>query len=109
MCFNKMNLKEDVRKFLESQIQIPISDKICIFDDTGIDGIDAYDLMVAFSERYTIDMSAFNYEQFFTSEKDLLNFPKALYRRWIKGIRLKSFDLSHLVKVVERKEWFDPE
>jgi acyl carrier protein len=104
-----MNLEEDIRKFLEAQIQISISDELLIFDDTGIDGIDAHHLIVAFSERYTIDMSAFNYEKFFTNEKNLLNFPKAFNQRWIKRVRSKSFNISHLVKVVKKKKWFDPE
>jgi hypothetical protein len=66
--------------------------------------------MKEFGKKFDIDMSSFNEQIYFTSEADLLNFPKTLFLRLIKGRRQKFlyFDVDHLIEVVNNKKWFDP-
>jgi hypothetical protein len=102
-------LENRIKLFFEKSLQIPVHDQFVFFEQTGIDGIDVSILMKEFSEHFKVDMSKFNEDLYYTSEKDLLNIPKAVYTRWIKGQKKQTFGISHLAQVVNKGEWFDPE
>lgn len=103
---DKEKIKTELIDFVQKELQIPVKDSFIFFDETGIDGIDAFDLMYNFGIRFNVNMSDFDQDSYFTSEKDLMNLPKRFFMRIKKG-KMRTFDINHLVEVVINGKWFD--
>jgi len=84
--------------------------KSMFFSDVNLDGFDAYTFMSEFAEKFDVEMSAFIPDEYFTSEENIANIPKTIWRGIFNRKKLphKEFDLNHLCQVVRKKEWFDP-
>ena len=103
--------KEEIGSFIESKIGINMTDDTLIFEDLGIDGLDAETLMVEFSKHFNVDMSSFDPRVYYFSEYELgnifLSFYRAVFVR--KRLKKKFFNLAHLYEVVKKGKWFDPQ
>lgn len=103
---DKEKTKTELIDFMQKELQIPVKDSFIFFDDTEIDGVDAFELMYNFGIGFNVNMSDFDQYSYFTSEKDLMNLPKRIFMRIKKG-KMRTFDLNHLVEVVIKGKWFD--
>ena len=67
---------EDIILFLSEFCRIP-SEKIninsSIQDDLGVDGDDAGDLMREYSQKFRVDLSAFEFKKYFGDEPSILS------------------------------------
>ncbi len=101
------DIEVQVLMFIEKKVGIKPTLNTLIFDDLGIDGIDAETFIDEFAKHFNVNMKGFNIYEFFTPEKELLNVFKAIYKRLFTKVKPKvNFPVSHLIEVVERKEWF---
>lgn len=99
--------KERLCEFVFSQTGVYPTQSTTFFDDLGITGLDAELLMDEFATRYSIDMSTYKPASYHTDENDLFNTFKAIQKA-LNGHQYKSFNLDHLLAVIDKKEWFDP-
>ncbi|RFM29253.1 DUF1493 family protein [Chitinophaga silvisoli] len=90
---------------------IDLTEESIIFDDLGINGIDAATLMEDLAIEFDFSLEKFDYSKYFLSESELSNIFRSLYYALFKRDKLpsKTFNIKHLKKVVDRGEWFDPE
>lgn len=103
---DKERIRTEIIDFMQKGLQIPIKDDFIFFDDTGIDGIDAFNLMHDFGIKFNVNMSDFDSDSYFTSEQGLMNLPKRIFMRIKKG-KMLTFNINHLVNVVIKGEWFE--
>lgn len=76
-------------------------------NNMGYFGLDAWTLMSDFFEEFEVRNSEdFEIYAFFVEELSVIDFMKKGYKKRIK--EKKSLFIKHLIKVAERKEWFDP-
>ncbi len=101
--------KNEFYEYIKTLILFEIKDDTKFFDDVGIAGLDADNMMLKFGERYNIDLSTYN--------PDLYDFDMTEYGffpylwKLIKGQspgRTTSFSALHLFKVAQNGKWFDP-
>jgi len=102
--------EQELIEFIETKVGVKVNRDSLIFEDLGIDGLDAETFFDEFSHRFDVDMSGFNPSEFFSSEYELSNIfltiYRALFRR--KSLEKKAFKVSHLIKVIEQKRWTNP-
>ena len=78
-------------------------------EDLGIDGFDAEDILIAYRERFGVDMTAFEYDRHFGPEAAWNPF-SWLYWRLFRPERLR-FDpvtIGHLVEAARCGRWEYP-
>jgi len=76
-------------------------------NDMGYFGLDGWALMSDFFDEFEIRNSEdFEIYSFFVEELSFIDFMKKGYKKRIK--EKNSLSINHLIKVAERKEWFDP-
>jgi hypothetical protein len=78
----------------------------------GLDGDDAYEFMQAFSERFSVDLSAFPYNKYFGPEGNALlplMIIMAIIRRLTTGMWSASAPLTllQLAEAAEKRSWAD--
>lgn len=64
-------LNSELVKFIEEEIldtRKVITPDLLIEDDLGISGDDAYDFIISYSKRFSIDISGFSFSKYFHSE-----------------------------------------
>lgn len=105
---NDTSSKQKLLSFLEQELQLPVGANFRFFDDTGIDGIDAWNLMRDFGVLFDVDMTDFDPEKYFTQEQNLMNLPKRVLNR-IRTGKMRSFNIDHLLETIVRGAWFDPQ
>ncbi|WP_157305398.1 DUF1493 family protein [Chitinophaga tropicalis] len=90
---------------------IPLTENSIIFDDLGINGIDAATLMEELAIEFEFSLESFNYSEYFLSESELSNVFRSLFYSLFKRDKLPSrtFTINHLMKVIDKGYWFDPE
>ncbi len=99
-----------VLDFIERETSERVDPSADILTSLGIDGLDADLFFEAFAQAFSIDMSDFNFENYYTSDADLLNWPKALGQRILGKLPKHYFVTAyHLAEVVRRGKWFVPE
>lgn len=66
--------------------------------------------MEDFTEKFKVDMSAFNPDEYYTQEGYLLNWPRVMFLALFNRKKLphKVFTIDHLCKVVVDGKWSDP-
>ena len=102
--------KKDFYGDLSSLVGLNIDDNTIVFDELGIDGLDALEFMNHIASKYNVDMSSYKPNFYHQEEADIANVFKKLYNV-IRGRRLprkQSFPALHLYNVVQRRKWFDP-
>lgn len=102
--------RELVLNFVKSKTGVEVDDNAFVFDDIGLNGLDAETFMIEFADFFKLDFSTFDINEYALSEYELGNFFLILYRGIFdrKRLRRKSFKVSHLYEVVERGRWFEP-
>ena len=107
-------MKDNVSKvelilFFENNLGIKLLEEFVFFEDTRINGMDAETLMHNFGKVFNVNMTNFRQEYYFSTESNLMNFPKRFFSFWLFKTESKTFNLEHCIQVIERGEWFDPE
>mgnify|MGYP000135477776 CR=1 FL=1 len=103
-----MDTIEAVFNFCKQKCGIDISADTIFFDDLGMDGLDAEQFITEFADHFKVDISGFIPQNYYTSEKDLLNFPKRILNHYFSRNKIRTFNTRHLVNVIEAGKWFDP-
>lgn len=96
--------------FLKNDWEIPHYQTIEYPDGTGYAGIDLDVFFEMFAEKFGVDMTEFDWNDYYACDADVLNFPKAFYLSIFKPHELqkKHFNFQHLLAVAECRRWFDP-
>lgn len=102
--------KVDFYNDLSSLVGVTIDDNTILFDDLGIDGIDALEFMMHIGSKYKVDMTLYKPELYHNSEAEVANVFLSFYRIIFNRKRIvkKSFTAEHLFTVVQQKKWRDP-
>lgn len=85
----------DLIKFIREEIAddiIAIDVNTRIEDDLGISGVDADRFILSFSERFHVDISEFNIDDYFEPEGDLFIFKRK------KRVQLTVGDLGNAIR-----------
>lgn len=96
-----------LKHFFKKYLGIEIDDKILLFKDLELIGDDADEFLKIFSKEFKIDMSNFIFADYFIEE---YNIP---FHYWYdkffnkEKMRRKSFDIHHLLKVIDKGCWVD--
>ena len=103
-------MEKNVIEFIKTRIGVDTSNESMIFEDLGIDGLDAESFMIEFSNHFNVDMTEFKPELYYFSEYELGNIFLSMYRSIFnrRALKKRAFSLTHLAEVAERKKWFDP-
>jgi hypothetical protein len=107
---------EEMIAFVAAETSIPqgkISASSRLYHDLGICGDDADELMQLFAKRFSVDMSAFEFHEYFEDEPSLLDwlrlFRKAAQRlsrrRALGGPR--PVTIADMVRCAEEGRWTD--
>jgi hypothetical protein len=87
-----------------SRDPIPLS--TAIYQDMGLGGDDAGELLDEIHARFGTSFSSLNFPDYFPNESEVM------WCHWAKklGFRqnFKRLTVAHLVAVIERGEWFEP-
>ena len=94
--------KDELLQWLSKTLLMQVSENTVLLKDVGLSGLDLDGFFTEFSDRYDVDMSSFVLTDYDPSSQSLLAV-------WFKGKRTKQFKVDHLLKVIERRTWFDPE
>lgn len=84
-----------------------------LFDDFGLDGDEAYEFFCEFKKYFKIDLSSFEFEDYFYSERDLIS--GILYAIFFNLIgkrdklKRREITLNDLEKTVVNGKWIIPE
>lgn len=84
-----------------------ITMKSRLFQDLGIAGDDAWELLKLITQRFNTEFSNFPWADYFPDETE------AFWAGWGRRLglgkqRWKPLPVNHLVKVVEQGKWFEP-
>jgi acyl carrier protein len=88
-----------------------VSPETTLFGDTGMDGDDAYDFFVDFAEKFSVDMSSFEFSKHFGPEagSDPITFVYMAVRTLLYGSHKAAgvvpITVADLVEAAERKRW----
>lgn len=101
--------KLELYKYIQSMIGLTISDSTCFFDEVGLDGLDAEQMMIQIAEKYNVDFSSYDPAKYHLNEAEITNIFLHVWRA-IRGKTVKhsSFTALHLYHVVMAGKWFDP-
>jgi len=99
---------EDVLKFVADYCSLDVDDlrpATSLFADLRIDGDDAAEFMQAFSNRFGVDISEFNFSRYFGSEAGF-NPVVSLFRSMLgRTYRFTPITIADLAKAAESKKW----
>ncbi len=73
---------------------IAISRESLIEDDLGVTGDDAADLILAFSKKYKVDISNFNFTEYFYDDPSIMDVIS------FNSKSIKPFTVAHLEKAI---------
>ncbi|MCB0397262.1 MAG: DUF1493 family protein [Flavobacteriales bacterium] len=103
-----VTLKNKIITFLKQRCGDRINEASVFFEGSGVNGHDAYLLMSELEKEFNIDMATFKPHKYFSDEADLLNPIKRIFNYYVKKSEHLTFDIDHLVDVIEKGQWFDP-
>lgn len=106
--------REELLSYLKDahDIDSSVADEIRIYEEFEIYGDDAYKLLCFIVARFSVDFekNGENLLRYFSSEPTLIFSFEFLWRYFKYGyFCTKPVTIGHLLKVIERKEWFDPD
>ena len=92
--------------FFEQYSSDPIRKDTEVNNDLGLIGDDADAMLLAFMEKFNVNLENINFTNYFVPE---LVF-KYWYYKWFKPDKLKRRPLTveHMAEVAERGHWFEP-
>ena len=93
--------KEELCNWLSKELLITVTENTVFLDDLGIAELDVDLFFVSFVEKFEIDASSLNINDYTLEDTNL-------FKIWFMGKRAKKFNVGHLLKVIELKKWFDP-
>lgn len=90
---------------------INLTEESILFDDLGINGIDAATLMEDLAIKFNFSLDSFDYHKYFLSESELSNIFRSTFYALFKRNKLpsKTFNIKQLKKVIDSGKWCDPE
>jgi len=96
--------------FIKLKTGVDVTPDSIVFDDLGIDGLDAETFMNDFSNEFNVDLSDFNIENYCFTEYEIGNFFLTFYRLVFHREKLqkRSFRVSHLINVINAGKWIEP-
>lgn len=101
-------IEEQVKRFIAEQTCTRIeklSLKTELLEDLGVDGDDAFELLQRFSEEFKVDLSTFQFDQYFGSEGGADLFVLLASIIFGKNNNLKSVTIEDLVSAALAKRW----
>ena len=103
---NRKELKKKLEKIFKDLLGYNITDWNKSFIDVGIVGLDAYTFFDELSKEFDVDFSNLDYERYGIHDLYFINPFKSFFK--YRG-KKRYFTLNHIVDVIEKKKWFDPE
>ena len=108
---NKSYSEEEVKKFISISLSVPlnrISEETSLFHDLGIDGDDAVDFLNEFSDYFNVNLSKFNFNDYFGAEASPTpwGFVSELITK-SNFSKIKRLEIKDLIRAVKNGE-FDP-
>jgi hypothetical protein len=85
----------------------PISAKTELYNDVGLRGDDAWELLEWVHETYGTSFKGMTAADYFTNEHSI-NWGPLLRRFGWRGQTMKSLTIGHFVAVIEQGQWFEP-
>ncbi|MEN8119842.1 MAG: DUF1493 family protein [Bacteroidota bacterium] len=104
---NKRDIELEVKRFIKSKVGLEVDDNTLIFDELGIDGLDASTFMESLSSHFKVDISSYDFRKYHFAESEIFN-PFLIIIDIFRFKRLHNFKVSHLYEVIEKGSWFDP-
>ena len=101
----EIDVDRRLRKLLGRKQPVPKGAEI--YHDLQIAGDDASELLEGIADAHNVSFQGFRFGDYFPNETSAA----CLYLASCFGVRdhrRKSFTVSHLIAVAERKAWFDP-
>lgn len=99
-------MEQTICRFIESELAIEpnsCTPSTRLFDDLGVTGVDAGDLMEAFAKQFHVDLSDFDFHRYFRDEPSWAD-----HWRDFRGIKLSPLEplaVSELVRAAESGKW----
>ena len=83
---------------------ITLTEDSIIFDNLGINGLDAVNLMDDLAVDFNFSLELFEYNKYFLSESEMSNIFRSIFYALFKKDKLSSniFTIKHLMKVIEK-------
>jgi len=103
---NRKELKKKLEKIFKDLLGYNITDWNKSFIDVGTIGLDAYTFFDELSKEFDADFSNLDYKRYGINDFYLMNPFKDFFK--YRG-KKRDFTFNHLVDVIEKKKWFDPE
>ncbi len=93
--------KQELKSWISNYFDMNITENTVFFKDIPFSDIDLDCFIVDFMKKFEIDSELFNISDY-TLEG------VSYFKIWFKGKRAKTFNIEHLLKVIELKKWYDP-
>ena len=103
---NREILKKRLKELFKTKLGYAVTDWNKSFHDAGAYGLDAYVFFDDLSEEFNVDFSNLDYKRYGINDFYFVNPIKDLFKYWGKK---RDFTLNHLLDVIEKKKWFDPD
>jgi len=103
---NREILKKRLKELFKTKLGYDVTDWNKSFHDVGACGLDAYVFFDDLSEEFNVDFSNLDYKRYVLTPPSFSNPFKDLFKYWGKK---RDFTLNHLLDVIEKKKWFDPD
>lgn len=100
--------KDEFYAYLNSKVGIGISDSSLLFDDLGIDGLDAELLMQGVADKFHVNMEGYDPYKYHFMESEVANPIKVVWSLLFRKRKIKCFTALHLYNVVLSGKWFEP-
>lgn len=100
-------LLKEVIDFFGGNSNLHLDENTEINNDLEIIGDDAYFMLLHFGKKFNVNFDGMNFNDYFPPE---LHF-QYWYYKWFKPEKLKRkpLKIGHLVEVVKKGRWFEPE
>lgn len=97
--------RQELKEMIEYEIGGQIPDNALFFDDLQIGGNDCIELMNRIAAKYEVDMAGYDPLNYHETEREIET-------AWFTDVRpnrlVKSFDFNHLIEVIDKKKWYEP-
>ena len=106
---SKKAIEKEIIDFLEFYTVMDVNEDTLLFLELKMEGLDADNLIDKFASRFNVDITTMNIDKYLITYDILPS--ERLYWKLFKPHKLKrkTFKLNHLIEVIEKGIWFDPE
>lgn len=101
-------IKKKVAAHIKRRLGVEVDDKTILFGQLQLIGMDADNFMDGFSKEFDVDVRSLKFEDYFIEISSVPFYYWYLYYFQPEKLKRKEFNISHLVDVVKKGEWFDP-